>query len=65
MYFCAVDLYVSFANIIIYKWHVNHTLLALSFMTSVGSNLATSIIHDCCVTPTLLISFVTAISVYS
>jgi len=65
MYFCAVYLYVSFANIIIYEWGVDHTLLAVSFMTSVGSNLATNILHDCCVMPTLLISFVTTISVYS
>lgn len=29
VYFCAVDLYVSFANIIIYEWGVDHTLLAV------------------------------------
>jgi len=65
IYFCAVVLYGSFANIIIYEWHVDCTLLAVSFITSVGSNLATSITYDCCVMPTLLISFVTTILVYS
>jgi hypothetical protein len=65
MYFCAVDLYVSFANIIIYEWHVDCTLLAVSFITSVASNLATSITYDCCVMPTQLISFVTTVLVNS
>lgn len=65
MYFCAVDLFVSFANNIIYEGVLIILLLAVSFMTTVCSNLATSIIHDSCVMPTLLISFVTTISVYS
>jgi len=65
MYFCAVDPHVSFDNIIIYEWGVDHILLAVSFITSVGSNLATIIIHDSCVMPTLLISSVTTILVYS
>jgi hypothetical protein len=65
MYFCAIDMYVSYANIIIYEWSVDHILLAVSFMTSFGSNLATSIIHNCSIMPTLLISFVTTILVYS
>ena len=56
---------LALLTLLFMKRGVDHTLLAVSFMTSVGSNLAASILHDCCVMPTLLISFVTRISVYS